>query len=536
MSYVKSDITPVVQQKRVEHYKIFENYKNLEIINDDISTKIKNLYDNNKWNLKDRFKDLQEHYEELGIKTEIAWNNKIQYLDYTVLKPPLNTVSLKAFKEGEYNSKYKDKKSNSIKTETGYANRIIFFTKTFASLKEYQDQDDLSWIIANNRLLMYEIMNYHDSNNRTVSTMNNDFKTIVRVIKLLLGEEDELRFKYSALQIAFSDIENIKDDDNVINTVQEIRQFISHEELLKICDKLEEEYNKELDKLPLEIKKDGLKHSNKLFNQHQILLAVALNVWDYPSRHEKFDLTIIQDENQATIGNNFVVIPKTNKVCKMIFNEIVKDHKPLSYNIESTAIADLNKKLDKLLKYSLRIYQRPYLFIGKDRWKSQKLDKITPLTVSDWLRDLVSNKNMGIDGLRSSFVSYYYPRFNNRQKNVMCVRMRTSKDVAERSYLKKYNSQSNEIVKINIDPLSDNDTKVRKRRNFKKWCENGDNRSKYLEKVRIFSAKKSTYQRRLLRELNSGKIDFKKMKDATISAYSIKFKDGIYYTDNEIKD
>lgn len=566
------------QQTKVEHYKTLTNYKNLTLINDDISTKIRQLYNNNIWNLQDKFKDLEEHYEDLGIKGLISWNNKIQYLDYQQSPKPLNNISLKSLKEGEYKSKYTDKKPNSIKTEAGYANRISFFTRTFKSLEQYKNQDGLSWIIPNNRLLMYEIMKYHNDNNRTVSTLNNDFKTLVRVIKLLLGEEDELRFKYSALQIAFSDIENAKDDNNKIITEQEIRQFIPYEQLLQICDELEEDYNQELNKLPLSIRKDGLKHSNKLFNQHQILLAVALNVWDYPSRHEKFSLSILEDEKEVSPNKNFIVIPTSNKVCKFVLNEVVKEHKPLSYNIDSKAISGLNKRLNTLLKYSYKTYKRPHMFIGKDKWNSQKLEKVSPSTVSDWLREVLETKNIGIDGFRSAFVSYYYPKFNNRQKAIMKTRMRTSRDILERSYLKHYTSPD-ELIKVKIEPnieliantsagttketgiivydnnkqnkskeekrilpineektIDTKDTHTRKQKNFQKWYEKKENKEKHLDKVRQHSKKISVYQSRILRELNNGKMDFKRLQPTTIDKYGIKVKDGIYYTDKEIKD
>jgi len=547
----------MTESTRVEHYKIVSNYKHLQPINDDITTKIKQLYNNNIWNLKDRFKDLQEHHKDLGITTSISWNNKIQYLDYITPTAPLNDISLKAFKAGEYKSKYTDKKPNNDKTELCYANRISFFTRTFTSLQQYNNEDNIKWVIPNNRLLMYEIMKYHNDNNRTVSTLNNDFKVLVRVIKLLLGEDDELRFKYSALQIAFSEIENIKYDNNKIITLRENKQFVPYEKLLKICDELEEDYDTELHKLPKAIRKDGLKHSNILFNKHQILLAVSLNVWDYPSRHEKYDLSIIQDEREATQNNNFIVIPTSNKVCKVVFNEVVKEHKPLSYNIESKAIAGLNKRLNKLLKYSQQIYPRPHLFINKDNWNNQKLDKVAPSTVSEWVREVMTTKNIGINGLRRAFSTYYYPRFNNRQKAILKTRMRTSKENIERSYLKQYIAENtlnepdldlitNVSATKETDIIIDNDnienvpckddTHTRKLKNFNRWYEKDENKQTHLARVKSHSVKKSTYQKRILRELNSGKMDFNKIKQNTIDYYGIKMKEGVYYTDKEITD
>ena len=72
------------------------------------------------------------------------------------------------------------------------------------------------WIVINNKLLMYEIFNYHNNNNHSISTLNSDFKALVRIIKLLLGPEHELRYKYSALQTGLTGIENMGDDFNKI--------------------------------------------------------------------------------------------------------------------------------------------------------------------------------------------------------------------------------------------------------------------------------------------------------------------------------
>ena len=49
-----------------------------------------------------------------------------------------------------------DHKENSVKTEEKYGKRIKFYTKTFEPFKKYDGVDDISWIIPNNRLLMYE--------------------------------------------------------------------------------------------------------------------------------------------------------------------------------------------------------------------------------------------------------------------------------------------------------------------------------------------------------------------------------------------
>ena len=66
---------------------------------------------------------------------------------------------------------------------------------------------------------------------------------MVRAIKLILKEpNDEIRWKFSALQIALGDVERHADDPNEI-------QFIPYEQLLDLTDKLDERYKAELQKL-----------------------------------------------------------------------------------------------------------------------------------------------------------------------------------------------------------------------------------------------------------------------------------------------
>ena len=69
------------QQSQTEFYKVLGNYKSLKIVNDDISDKIKSIYDNNIWDLKEKFIDLKDYYKDIGISQEIAWENDIMYLD-----------------------------------------------------------------------------------------------------------------------------------------------------------------------------------------------------------------------------------------------------------------------------------------------------------------------------------------------------------------------------------------------------------------------------------------------------------------------
>lgn len=527
-------------ESNVGHYKLQSSYKRLEKIEDSISRKIGEIYENNVWNLKDSFNVLKEYYEELGQSTVIAWNEDIQYLDY-VAHPRVKEISLSKFKAGEYRNKETNGKANSKKTEKLYGDRIEFFKRRFAPFEEFKESDDLEWVVTHNRELMYEIMKYNNDERNSIATLSNDFKTLTRIIKLLLGESDELRYKMSSLHIAISDLDKMGDDLNTIRTDQERNTFVPYEQLLTICDELEEQYKSAIEKLEDNIKKDGTKHGGKIFKLHMILLAFAMNTWNYPSRSENFTLDIIEKESEALPDKNYIMI--SEKECKLIYNQVLKEHEPIQYIIKSTAIQGLNNRLCKLLNYSQKTYPRKHLFIRPDYWPLKRIEKIKHTSVSSWVRNIIPKKNIGIDTFRSAFVSYYYPKFNNQQKNVLKIRMRTSTQLLLRSYLKVYQSDD-VLAKVKIEPVENivlsavqvaapggiRDIGEQRKENFKKWYANEENKKKILLKQRD----PQTYAKRYIRDLNSGKMDIGRVSQGTIEKYKIKQNDeGVYYIENE---
>ena len=327
-SGVRKHGTQEGQQTKTETYKSINNYKNLKIKDDDISSKLELIYNDNIWGLKSKFEDLKEYYEQIGISDTIAWNEKIQYLDF---QPPvaIRPTSIEAFRRGDYRAMATDK-PNAVLTEKGYAIRILFYMKTFEPFKQFQIYDDFSWVLTYNRLLLYEILNYHNQKKNQLITVNGDLKTMIRVIKLILqNPEEEIRWKYSALQIALGDLDRLKDDLNKISSVNELKSFIPYENLLDVVDYLEIKYNDAVAKLPNDIKTNFRRHPDSVVFLNQVLLAVAINVLDYPSRLDKFDMDIIIDEDEIQPNKCYVLL--TNPI-SFVFNNDKKDINLFSIN------------------------------------------------------------------------------------------------------------------------------------------------------------------------------------------------------------
>ena len=140
---------------------------------------------------------------------------------------------------------------------------------------------------------------------------------MVRAIKLILKEpNDEIRWKFSALQIALGDVERYSDDLNEIS-------IIPYEQLLDLTDKSDDRYKAELQKLSADRRSNGKLHGDYVFQLHQLLLAVAINVWDYPSKLDKYDMDFIVDKKDIKEGKNYVIL---NAVVSFKFNKEKKRH------------------------------------------------------------------------------------------------------------------------------------------------------------------------------------------------------------------
>ena len=545
-SRVRAHGSQAGQQSNTEIYKSIASYKTLSKKDDVLNNYIKEIYENNIWNLKEKFEALSAYYDEIGISSIISWNEGIQYLDFD-RKPSFKKVSLNALIKGEYKSIATDK-PNTINTEKTYGNRIKFFIKIFDFLRQYADNDDFSWILDHHRELFYFILHYHNYNNHSLASVNNDLKCLIRIIKIVLinPDKEELRWKYSALQIAIGDIERFKDDFNNIVSVNELRSFIPYENLLDLVDKLEVQYKQSIGRVSL----------NEEVYLNQVLLAVAIMVLDYPSRLDKFEMEIITDESQVREEKCYILL--TNPIT-FIFNNNKKLHKPLKYKLMSRGVlAGLNKKLNEMILDSISNYPRKTLFIKKDSYENKQLLPVKEKAITEWIRNLIPNRTLNIGTFRSSFVGYYYPKINNLEKKLMVIRMRTSIDEINRAYLKIY-SNPDTLVRIKAEPTADlinrassgqidnpimvnSQIKIkeepieeelisipqskisindRKRITAKNWYEK--NKEQHKSKVKARDQDPTTTRKRYIRELNNKVLDYSKMKKETITKYDIQY-------------
>ena len=512
------------QEHNIDNYKSLSYYKELQIKADELDIKLREIYQNNIWDLENRFEELRLYYGDIGVSPTIAWEEMIQYLDLKNI-PETRKVSLKALIDGEYSKVGTEGKENNIKTEQGYGNRIKFYIKTLADFQKYKDTDDISWVLTDNRLLLFNIMDYHNRNNHSLPTLEYEITTMVRIIKLILiNPEHEIRWKYSVLQMALSGINKYKDNLNQISSVNELRSFIPYELLLDVVDRLETKYKQSIGNVSIE---------NEL-QLNQILLAVSLMVLDFPSRLDKFKLDIIT--NIEEIAKNKCYILLTNPIT-FIFNNDKKKHKPISYVLSSRGLlSGLNKRLNEMILNSISNYPRKSLFVSKESYRSKQPTAVKEQAVAGWIRDIIPNKTLNVGTFRSSFVSYYYPIMNNLEKTLMITRMRTSALEINRAYLKQYrkpeelndwNDVADSLIQgqLNI-PIQSNERPTilineRRKQNSKLWYEK--NKAKHIENVKKYDRAPDNIKKRYIRELNNKSLEYSSLRPETIDKYNIKY-------------
>ena len=126
---------------REKYQKVKEYASKLKRKEDATAEGIKQVYENNIWDLDTKFKQLQEEYKKNSINSEISWLEGVQYMDYKTKPRITKKISLQQFMDGEYKSMFVEK-PNTISTEADYAKRIKFYTRTFEPFKKYEGKED----------------------------------------------------------------------------------------------------------------------------------------------------------------------------------------------------------------------------------------------------------------------------------------------------------------------------------------------------------------------------------------------------------
>jgi hypothetical protein len=209
----------------------------------------------------------------------------------------------------------------------------------------------------------------------------------------------------------------------------------------------------------------------------------------------------------------------------------------------------------------LETYPREYLFINSNNelYSEDGLKKM--------LKDITKEKNIGVNSLRSAYVSHYFNKLNKLQLERVAFLMRSSVGTLQNHYLKNDVSlmddepepepqqqqkilteiNKNVVEKIikkevetplikNVESiknkkLTDEEQKI-KHENKKEYLREYYNKNRTeINKLNTINSK-DKYYNRLVRELNNNVIKFENMRASTVEKWGIKYnKDKkLYYS------
>ena len=137
-----------------------------------------------------------------------------------------------------------------------------------------------------------------------MDSFKNDVKLIVKFLKMILGTKNELYIKYSVLLSSLSRLIEYKEKFNINQTQKEIKTAIKYEDLLKLQNEKEKEFNNFYLDLPI----NKLKNNKELRTKNIKLLLLSFYVCVPPLRRELFDCKIIKNEEDKDTYDNTIYI------------------------------------------------------------------------------------------------------------------------------------------------------------------------------------------------------------------------------------
>ena len=410
-------------------FRLKKNYNHILKINDEVSKKLFKLYSKGIWyldstNQNDGF-TLKDKFDN-GKKTFIgdyggssSWTERL--FEFDLEDTSLYTgksISLKTFVDGGYQEQNKC-------SDVQYSNLVRFITNNF--YPDRKDDDNIIWIVQNNRDVIANLLEYRIDRKQSVSTFNNDIKIITRIIKILsdmhadVNEFKELYHRTSQLQTDMNMI--LIERETGKNTLNRYENIINFEELLRIRDRMEDEWRTQLDK-------NGFKNKS-VWEMHYKMLLLSAYTLTPCVRKELMGTMFAITEDEMSDNNDYVFVPPLRGAVEYNFR-ICKKGKPaerytVGYN------EDVRNKLSDLFRESLEIYKREYVF---PKLKNMK-EKTSIDNVANILRNLIKGHTIGVNMLRSSYITWR--NLNNVSYNEMkddAIRLRNSVETQQKDYRK----------------------------------------------------------------------------------------------------
>jgi len=230
-----------IKQDFYNKYSNVSNYNNLTIKKNKVTTDLKDIFNNNIWNLKEQAQELEKKQLVEHNNFYNAFLSNVYLLDYKTV-PKIKTITIKDF----YNYKF-----NEGKTERNELNYINTFKSWINNIfTDRQKEINFNWFVLNQNEVLLKLFEYRNNNNNSIETLRKDINLLMKILKLAINERDEIINKYKIINITLSKIYEFTQKTNKLSPLEQTK-FINYDELLKIRQELYNDWENEYENTPL---------------------------------------------------------------------------------------------------------------------------------------------------------------------------------------------------------------------------------------------------------------------------------------------
>ena len=499
----------VPQIVKDDFYKTFRspnNYKKLIIKDNETVDKLRHIFKNNVWGLEAKTQELKQTNKAENKFFYNGWVNEVYLLDFKT-KPKLKHISRKDF----FNLKYKID-GNTERTEKNNVSHYKTWINNF--FIEKQDIDNINWFCQNQNEVLLTLLTQRNARGNALETVRKDINLLLHFLKIAEAGEEIIN-KYKVLNMSLSLIHNLKEGKNELDDKEE-QKFIKYEDLLILQQSIYKIWEQKYEEQSIKKIKDP---KIRYLNIKALLLAFY-SLFP-PLRLEPMTFKIVKSEAEALEYDNAIYIKNKANIW-VYLNTVKKFHKPIKYNLNDDIIRSFSggnvDNLINMLIESVKLYPREYLFINTDG------EPYTEKGLQKMLSDLLPNKNLGVNAIRSIYASYWLPKLNKNQITRIAFLMRSSVSMLGTNYLKK--SNDNQPITTQTEPRAELEQEIKetkkprdRRAYLKSYYE--ANKEKIIDSIK--ATDKANYNNRFVRELNEGIITWEKVRNSTRQKYKLEF-------------
>ena len=195
---------------------------------------------------------------------------------------------------------------NAQRTETTYINVYkSWINNIFIGEK---DNKNLDWVTLNQSEVLLKLLEYRNQNNQSLETLRKDINLILKFLKISTGERSEIVKKYKCLQAALSKMNETTEKQNILNE-RELKSFVPYPELLKLREKLYNEWENNYENTALN------KYKNPML-RIQNINALLLSMYTLlpPMRNEVMNLEVVTSEKEGQTKKAAIFIKDSKNI------------------------------------------------------------------------------------------------------------------------------------------------------------------------------------------------------------------------------